>query len=395
MIPVPEALEIIRSQCVPLPVEPVDLDQCWHRVLREEIHATEDLPAFDRAAMDGYAIRRDDPGEELSVVGEIQAGGTWAGAIEKGQALRIFTGAALPPGGLRVVMQEDVELQGGRIKLRRRSAELNIRFRGEDAPRGSRLLSQGIQLGGGEMAVLASLGQIRPRVTRALRVSHFVMGDELVPPGAIPQAGQIRNSNSSLLQGLLRDMDLAPRQGWLRDDVEAALQQLQSQAVDQADLLLISGGTSVGKMDFTRPLLERLGFQIHISKVRVRPGKPLLFGASGSRVAFGLPGNPLSHFVCFHLFVGEAIRCLQGLPRRHGLPAAFLEGGLPGCLNERETYAPARISTRGGMLHLTPLAWRSSGDVVSLIDVNALLLIPAGTPDLAAGAAVSYLPVTH
>jgi len=226
-----------------------------------------------------------------------------------------------------------------------------------------------------------------------LRVAHFTTGDELVSPEQTPQPGQIRDSNSILIRGLLHPSQVELEQKHLPENFEAAWAQLDLDRIELADLVLVSGGASVGDKDFTRPLLERLGFEIVFAQVNLRPGKPLIFGINGTRVAFGLPGNPLSHFVCFHFAVATALARLSG----EAAPS-FFRGHLATRLDDaacpRETLWPARLEWIEGSPRLHPLAWASSGDVTCLAATNALMRVPANCAALAADAELEFLPTT-
>jgi molybdopterin molybdotransferase len=222
---------------------------------------------------------------------------------------------------------------------------------------------------------------------------HLTTGDELVPPEQTPKPGQIRDSNSILIRGLLQRFQVEPLQAHLPEEFQAAKAESGKwkAEIESADLILVSGGASVGDKDFTRPLLEWLGFEIVFNQVNLRPGKPLIFGVNGLRVAFGLPGNPLSHFVCFHFSVATALARLSG----EATPQ-FLRGRLATKLddaaNPRETLWPARLDWNAGSPQLHPLAWASSGDVTCLAMANALIRVPAKVGSLAAGAELEFLP---
>ncbi|HEU5396535.1 MAG TPA: molybdopterin molybdotransferase MoeA, partial [Verrucomicrobiae bacterium] len=284
---------------------------------------------------------------------------------------------------------EHVERHGDHIKILRRESADNVRQRGEEMRAGDVLLSPGVRLGAGELALLATVGNARPLVSPTLQVAHFTTGDEVVPPDQTPKPGQIRDSNSILIRSALQKFRCDVRHQHLPEDFELAKSAIgnRQSAIENTDLLLVSGGASVGEKDFTRQLLESLGYQVIFNRVMIRPGAPLIFGVNGHRIAFGLPGNPLSHFVCFHLFVAAAIARLTGAP-----PSRFLRGILASKLddapNPRETLWPARWDQNG----LTPLRWSSSGDVTSLKATNALVRVPPNRGSLDAGAEVDYLP---
>ena len=386
-----QAFEEIQTQCQPMPAVNVPLAKAFGRVLRETVCAPEDLPPFDCSTRDGFAILADDNSESFQVVDTIHAAGWQPRQLRSGEAVRVATGAPLPCSGLRVVMQENVRRDGDRINIIQTERAANIRRRGEDVKAGQPLVQTGARLDAGKLALLATAGCVQPLMSPHLRVLHFTTGDEIVPPAQTPKPGQIRDSNSSLIFGLLQKFTCNVKQKHLPENFEAAWGQLELEKITTADLVLISGGASVGDKDFTRPLLERLGFQIHFAQVNIRPGKPLIFGTSGSRVAFGLPGNPLSHFVCFHLAVAAALARMTG----EAAPK-FLLGKLAAALedkpNPRETLWPARWEFLDREIKLHPLAWASSGDVTCFANANALIRVPVNQGPLAAGAMVEFLP---
>jgi molybdopterin molybdotransferase len=388
-----EARAEIGSRCQPLPPVRIPLVEAIGRVLREIVCATEDLPATDKSTRDGYAILRDTTSEVFQVVDTLHAADWKPRGFKPGEAVRVATGASLPCDGLRVVMQEHVERNGDRIRIVRRESATNIRLRGEEVRQGQPLLEAGTQLSGGALAVLATAGCAEPLVSPRLRVLHFTTGDEIVPPGQTPKPGQIRDSNSFLIRGLLARWGCEVEHAHLPEDFAAAQTRIAERQlpIANADVLLISGGASVGDKDFTRPLLEWLGFETIFNQVNLRPGRPLIFGVNGSRVAFGLPGNPLSHFVCFHAFVATALARLTGGPLPQFRRATLAEP-LNDAANPRETLWPARLDRCGEMEGLHPLPWASSGDVTCLATANALIRLPAKCERLAAGTMVEFLP---
>jgi len=385
-----EAIAEISSRCQPLPAVRVLLEEAFDRVLRQQVCATEDLPSCDRSTRDGYAVLADDASENFKIVDTIHAADWKPRQLKFGEAVRVATGAALPFDGVRVVMQENVERAGDHIRITKHEAGSNLRRRGEDVKAGQPLVQSGVRLDAGKLALLATAGCIQPLVNPRLRVAHFTTGDEIISPDQAPKPGQIRDSNSILIRGLLQNFSCDLEQKHLPENFEAAWAQLDLNRIAAADLVLVSGGASVGDKDFTRPLLERLGFEIVFAQVNVRPGRPLIFGVNGSRVAFGLPGNPLSHFVCFHFAVATALARLAG-----GTAPVFLRGKLAAKLDDipcpRETLWPARREFSGGEIKLQPLAWASSGDVTCFASANALIRVPAGSAPLAVGAEVDFL----
>ena len=416
-----EALEKIRTHCQPLPAARTPLAEALGHVLRETVCAPEDMPPFDRSTRDGYAILQNDSSERFQIVDTLHAADWKPRQLKSGEAVRVATGAALPCEYLRVVMQENVEHNGDQVKILSRESARNVSMRGEDLRAGEKLLPAGAKLHAGALALLATAGNVNPLVSPRLRVCHFTTGDEIIPPGQVPKPGQIRDTNSFLIRGLLERFSCDVIQKHLPENFEAAKQLVETFNLQPStfNLLLVSGGASVGEKDFTRPLLEWLGFEIVFSQINVRPGRPLIFGVAGgagvpaSRVAFGLPGNPLSHFVCFHLFVATALAKLVG-----GEPKKFLRGRLAAKLddapNPRETLWPARLDVgqafclsptespaqaeqktgdrRGACPTLVPLKWSSSGDVTCLAQTNALIRVLANRGSIETGAEVDFWP---
>ena len=414
-----EAIFEIQSRCQPLPVERVPLAEAYGRVLRETVCVTEDLPPCDRSTRDGYAILQNDESETFSVVDTLHAADWKPRQLKSGEAVRVATGASLPCEYLCVVMQENAERTGDRIRVVKPEPARNVSVRGEDLRKGETLLPDGAKLDASALALLATDGNVNPLVSPRLRVLHFTTGDEIVPPDQIPKPGQIRDSNSFLIRGLLQKFPCQVAHKHLPEDFEQAkfkilecgdvsplsstrhVASLQSAdmstqskfRISGADVVLISGGASVGEKDFTRPLLEALGFEIVFSQVNVRPGRPLIFGVNGNRIAFGLPGNPLSHFVCFHFAVATALARLIGCE-----PPKFLRGQLAEKLDDkpcpRETLWPAKLGIGpDAVARLHPLAWANSGNVACLVSANALVRVPANAGPLEQFARVDFLPV--
>ena len=379
----------IRAHCEPLPAERVPLAAALGRVLREAVHAPEDIPACDRSTRDGYAILQHDTSEVFQVVDTLFAADWKPRQLQPGEAVHVATGAALPGEGLRVVMQENVERQGIYFRIVEPESGLNRRQCGEEVQRGAQLITAGTRLDAGKLALLAAVGWVQPQVNARLRVVHCTTGDEVVPPEQTPGPGQIRDSNSILIRSLMQNIGCELFKTHLPEDFAHTKQECEKlkAEIDRADLLLISGGASVGEKDFTQRLLAGLGFDIHFSQVNMRPGKPLIFSTQGRRAAFGLPGNPLSHFVCFHFAVATALARFTGETppqfRRGWLAAPLLAAACP-----RETLWPARRE----WAELQPLPRTSSGDVTSFAWANALLRVPANCPTLAAGTEVDFLP---
>jgi molybdopterin molybdotransferase len=392
MISVLEAQQQIDHHTTPLSSETVPLAQAHGRLLREPVASAEDLPPFDRSAMDGYAVRADDPADGFSIVAEIRAGQSIDRELVPGEAIRIFTGARLPSAGLRVIMQEHVDAGEGRIRITKRVPGSNVRLRGEDARAGEVLLEPGTKLDATALAVLASVGKIAPLVSRQPRILHLTTGDEIVPPEQTPEPGQIRNSNAFLISALCREFGVSVINHFhAADDLAELIGILTREKAETYDLVLISGGSGQGSYDFTGELFRHLGATIHFREINVRPGKPLIFGSTlQKQIVIGLPGNALSHFVCFHLFVRRTLdRLLDRAPAT--TVRASLSEAMTETKNARETWWPAQVRMIDGHLTCRAVAWKSSGDITRLPQSNALIQVPASTSQLSAGTMVELL----
>jgi molybdopterin molybdotransferase len=292
-------------------------------------------------------------------------------------------------------MQEHAERDGDKLQIVRPENSMNVRLRGEEVRQGRPLVSAGTKLNAGALAMLATVGNVNPLVSPRLRILHFTTGDEIVTPDQTPKPGQVRDSNSILIRSLLQNFPCDVEQSHLPENFELAKSEIRNRKsqIENAAVLLVSGGASVGETDFTRALLEQLGFEIVFNQIDLRPGRPLIFGVNGSRVVFGLPGNPLSHFVCFHFAVATALAGLTG-----GEPPEFLRGQLGKKLDDkpcpRETLWPARWEWNDATPRLRPLAWASSGDITCLAAANALVRVPANQGSIEKLTGMDFLPVT-
>ncbi len=324
LISVEQALEKVLAQASPVEqVEQVNILHALNRVLAEDLHSTIDVPGYDNSAMDGYAVRSEDclvSGADLPVSQRIAAGQVGT-LLEPGTAARIFTGAPVPEGADAIVMQEMCEQQdeaqleknqGGRVIINTVvKAGANVRCAGEDIARGNTVLNAGKRLRPQELGLLASVGLAEIKVKRKLKVATFFTGDEIITPGQALAAGQIYNSNRYTLTGLLQAMDCEIVDlGIVPDTLEATLDVLQ-QAASSADLVITSGGVSVGEEDYVRIAVQKLG-ELTMWRIAMKPGKPVAFGKVKNALFMGLPGNPVSVFVTFLLFARVLILKLQG-----------------------------------------------------------------------------------
>lgn len=377
MISLSEARQIIADHTTARTPVAVPLAMARGRVLAEAVLADAAYPSGDRAMMDGYVIGADEMAGTFRVVGEIQAGQLPEQALGAGEAMRIFTGALLPAGGGRVVMQEDARREGDRVTIEALPERRFVRAAGSEAQPGAVVLPAGTVLGAAELAILAQVGAVLPRVVPGPTIRHIATGGEIVAPEMAPGPGQIRDTNSSLLAALFADhgAELLGAQRGIDDPARLA-----ALGAEPADLLVISGGASVGDYDFGAEVLRRLGFTIHFDKVNLRPGKPLTFATNGDRAAFVVPGNPVSHFVCFHVAIRCALECMAGRAPAWNPVRLEVRGGEPLRPDPRETYWPARVVAADGRLTVVPRRWSTSGDTFSLAGTNALVRIAGPVP---------------
>ena len=388
MITVTQALDALFALAQPLPVETVPLVQAAGRVLARPVTARRDQPPFAASAMDGYAVPDAAPGQVFDVIGESAAGTRFDGAVGAGQAVRIFTGAPVPPGATRIVIQEDVTRDGDRITLNDQLDENPyIRPAGTDFRVGQTVAAPK-RLSAQDVALLAAMNIAEVPVTRQPRVALISTGDELVMPGDTPGPDQIIASNTFGLHALLCDLGAAPRILPIARDTSASLIHGFS-LIDDTDLVITIGGASVGDHDLVAQVAAELGMARAFHKVAMRPGKPLMSGRLNDAMMIGLPGNPVSAMVCGHVFVAPVIRAMLGLgttlaPRQTARLSTPLTANGP-----REHYMRAQL-TQSGIKALD----RQDSSLLSVLGAaNALLIRPMGDPAREIGDTVSFLPL--
>ncbi len=386
--------------------ETVPIATAVGRVLAEEVVSDIDLPPFDRSAMDGYAVRAADlpggaegpPGGErtLPIVGESRAGEPFRGRVPEGTCIAIYTGAEVPPDCDAVVMVEETERRNGDVTIRARpSAGQHIAPRGQDLRVGLGVLTPGHRLRAADLSVLASVGCDPVPVYRRPRAAILTTGDELLPPSQRPGPGQIREGNTLHLAAMVAAAGAEPRNlGIVRDD-PAELERSLATALEDCDVLLTTGGVSMGRYDLVGEVLERLGVEPVFHKVAIKPGKPIWFGMRGRQPVFALPGNPVSCLVGHEVFVRPALARMGGASAAEVQPEERLArwNGSETVPNRREQYVPSLLlQGRDGHVLVEPVRWNGSGDVVGLSRSSALAVIPADR-SVARGELVRYLPL--
>jgi molybdopterin molybdotransferase len=393
MISVAEAIRIVKEQTESLAVESIALADALGRVLAEDVVADSDLPPFDRAQMDGYAVRSADTAKakaRLRVVGESAAGRGWNDLLKAGEAVRIMTGAPVPAGADSVQKVEVTTEQDGHVEIAEATQPGQfIVNRASEIKAGETVLRAGEEINAARMAALASFGYALVKVGKRPRVAVLATGTELVAVNEKPGADQIRDSNSYSLGAYAQLAGAQVERLPLADDDPELLKREISEAAARSDALILSGGVSMGVYDFTKAALGALDAKFFFERVSLRPGKPTVFARLGRTLVFGLPGNPVSVSVTFNLFARTALRVMQGCRDAAMIEEwAVLARGAKGGM-ERASYLPAQLSSdEDGRLLAEPLKWGGSSDFVAFARATALVIVPEGTPRLDAGAKV-------
>ncbi len=398
MIAVAEAIRIVEEQTERLPTESIRLEDALARVLAQDVVADSDLPPFDRAQMDGYALVAADTASvpvTLRIVGEAAAGSGWHNQLRPGEAVRIMTGAPVPSGADSVqkveVTSEDRSAGTVTITEATRAGQFIVR-RASEIKAGETMLRAGEQINAAMMAALASFGYAEVRVGGRPRVAVLATGSELVPVHEQPGTDQIRDSNSFSLGAYAELAGARVERLPLANDDPEILQREIEAAAARSDMLILSGGVSMGIYDFTKAALRHLGAEIFFERVRLRPGKPTVFARLGRSLIFGLPGNPVSVSVTFNLFARTALRAMQGCNETALVEEwAVLARNVKGT-TERMSYLPAQLRTNEeGQLLAEPLKWGGSSDFVAFARASALIIVPADVAGVEAGTRVRFV----
>ena len=383
MIEIEEALRILEGESGPLPAEQVGLRESLGRVLAETVTADRDFPPTDRSAMDGFALRAADVprgGESLAVSAEVKAGQPVGGTqVRAGEAVRIFTGAIVPPGADAVVMvertHEDRAAGSVRVDVVPRPGA-HIRKRGEELRGGDTVLTAGVPIHAAEVAALAAVGRTRVEVIRAPVVHVLSTGDEIIEFDRVPLDHQVRNSNALTLWAQLREMGIEARSLGIAPDTREDLNDLLDLGF-AGGVLLISGGVSVGEYDLVGDALCSAGARVLFHKVAIKPGKPLLAARRGDCLVFGLPGNPVSAYTGFALFVAPVLRRLTGHHQWKNLELRATLGAPLRCRPGRRTYHLARLETGPDGFTARTVRAAGSGDVLALTRANGFVVTAA------------------
>jgi molybdenum cofactor synthesis domain-containing protein len=393
MVPIEEAQRIIAAQIVPLPAEELGSLAAEGRVLAEDIYAPEDMPDVPKASVDGYALRAEDGVSARRVLAELTAGGAEGVSLEPGTAARIMTGAPLPDGADAVIMVEQTEESDGIVQVKQavKSGDYLLAV-GQDISAGELVLTRGTLLGPAEIGLLATIGRVRVPVYRRPVVAVLATGDEVREPDAPASRGGIRDSNRYTLMAAAREAGCETISLGIARDDEQTQRQAILDGLERADVLLTSGGVSMGTRDLIKPLLAELG-TVHFGRIAFKPGKPTTFATVRDRLAFGLPGYPVSSLVSFEVFVRPALRRMQGDARperprvRVSLTAPITSSP------ERPEYQRALVSWENGRLVARGTGAQGSSRLLSMLNANALLIVPSDGRTHAAGEELEALLV--
>jgi len=393
LLPLDEALARMQTAVSPVrESEEVPLAELLDRVLAEPVQAGFNVPGYDNSAMDGYALRAQDAGRPLNLIGESLAGHSFEGRLGPGECVRITTGACLPEGADAVVMQENTHTEADRISITQapRPGE-NIRRAGEDIAEGSEVFPAGHRLGPVDIALLASLGRAEANVKRHLKLAVLSTGDELTPPGEPLPPGAIYDSNRYGLIAMLQRLNVDIMDLGLIPDRPEAIRAAFEAARREADAIISSGGVSVGQADYVKDILAELG-QINFWKVAIKPGKPFAFGKMGKSVFFGLPGNPVSAMVTMHQLALPIIRAMSGENLTQPLSLSALADTPYKKRPGRQDFQRAHLSLHDHENRVSSSGTQGSGVLTSFLGANAYAVLEQGRGRVEPGEIVRVIP---
>jgi molybdopterin molybdotransferase len=390
MITYEEALDIVLKNSYPFKNETVQLTASYGRILAEDVFSDINMPPFNRSAVDGFACRREDLDMELEVIETIRAGIFPVKTIGKGQCTRIMTGAPVPEGADCVLMVEHTEeISSGKIRFTGDKTKSNISPYAEDVRVGDKVLALGTRIAPQHIAILAAVGCVSPVVSARPKVAVIATGDEIVEPHVKPGISQIRNSNGFQLAAQAQKAGAEAVYMGIAPDNEKDTFDFVVNALSKADIVLLTGGVSMGTFDFVPAILEKAGIEILFRTISVQPGKPTIFGIKGDKRIFGLPGNPVSSFTIFEILVKPMLRKMMGIAEPAGKMTLPLGVDYQRTRADRMQWLPVKVS--GGKAY--PLEYHGSAHIFSLASADALVAIPLHVTRLSAGDLIDVRPV--
>ncbi len=381
MITLENALAIILEETRQMPVETVDFGQSFDRVLAEDVLSDMAMPPFDKSAVDGYAFRMEDSDQELVIIEAIQAGKKPGKTIGPGQCSKIMTGAEVPAGATFVVMAEDTEKTGDKIRILRKPGKTNICLLGEDFGKGEKVVMKGTTIGPQHIAIMAAVGWVQPKVFSRPDVSVIVTGDEIVEPYQKPGISMIRNSNGYQLTAQLIKSGCIPHYRGIVKDDEYFLNQAIESALRKSGILILTGGASKGDYDLVPPVLEKLGFDIRFTEVAIQPGKPVSFAVKDNKVCFGLSGNPVSSFFQFELLVKPFLRRITGIEK----PGEYLKLQLGKEITRKKTAREYFFPVTYRDTEAIPVDFHGSAHINALACADGIASMSVGIAELKKG----------
>lgn len=389
MILFEEAFQFLAEIPVNPDIEEVQLEQSLNRILAQDVLSAINMPPFNKSAMDGYALNTADLSGQFRIVETIPAGVVPTQRIRKGECAKIMTGGMVPEGADRVIKKELTIEENGFMKIVEEEKNRNICDQGEDVKIGDAVLRKNVPIRPAEIGVLASMGMAKVRVYKQPKVSIIATGSELVEPGQALETGKIYNSNSYSLAAQVNQMGATLQAKCVVADKMEDISRSIEHYLGISDLLLLSGGVSVGEFDYVPGVLKDLGVDLHFEKVAIKPGKPTVFGTRGEKMIFGVPGNPVSTFVIFEIFIKPLLNRMAGLD--------YITDEVPGKLKEtfhrrkteRSEFVPVRM--KNGVIEL--LIYHGSAHIHALSRANGLINIPIGISEIPAGSTVNVRPI--
>ncbi|MCF8368858.1 MAG: molybdopterin molybdotransferase MoeA [Bacteroidales bacterium] len=386
MIKFEEALKLVNSVNFSLATVRVDINQSLGHVLAEDVFSDIQMPPFNKSAVDGYACRNSDLKNTLEVIEVIPAGVSPTKSVGPNQCSKIMTGAPVPIGADSVIMVEDVEeISEKKIRYLKDDVKDNICYIGEDLKEGEKVLEKGTPIQPQHIAVMATAGAVSPLVYKKVRVAVISTGDELVEPHFKPASSQIRNSNAYQLVAQVNKIGAIPEYIGIAKDTEESTREMLLKAFENNDVVLLTGGVSMGDYDYVPQVLNEMGIKLQFKSIAVQPGRPTVFGIKNNQFIFGLPGNPVSSFVQFELLVKPLIYRLSGYafkPPKIGLPMGV---DYRRKKSGRLSWLPVEINAKGEVI---PLEYHGSAHINALVNARGLIAIPVGETELKKGTIV-------